>query len=186
MHPCLHLPCKHTASLTLCLLIHEGMVVSAHGVGGGHTYGHSTSSIDSMAPCGPGPPLDRHHLAHNQDSVTLAARCSVRRDPEAAPRDRPDMLFHRQWMYWLLVQFSVRLFATSWAAACQASLSTTNSWSLRKLMSIESVMPSNHLILCCPLLLPSIFPCIRVLSNESSLHRVAKVLELQLQHQFFQ
>jgi len=53
----------------------------------------------------------------------------------------------------------VWLFATPWTAACQASLSITNSWSLLKLMSIESVMPSNHLILCCPLLLPpSIFP----------------------------
>ena len=53
----------------------------------------------------------------------------------------------------------VRLFATPWSAAPQASLSITNSWSLLKLMSIESVMPSNHLILCCPfLLLPSIFP----------------------------
>ena len=53
----------------------------------------------------------------------------------------------------------------------QASLSITNSWSLLKLMSIESVMPSNHLILCCPLLLlPSIFPSIRVFSNESLLH----------------
>ena len=56
-------------------------------------------------------------------------------------------------------------------AACQASLSITNSRSLPKLMSIESVMPSNHLILCCPLLfLPSIFPSIRVFSNESALH----------------
>ena len=56
-------------------------------------------------------------------------------------------------------------------AACQASLSITNSWSLLKLMSIELVMPSNHLILCCPLLLlPSIFPSIRVFSNESALH----------------
>jgi len=65
----------------------------------------------------------------------------------------------------------VRLFATSWTAACQASLSITNSWSLLKLMSIESVMPSNHLILCCPLLLlPSIFPSIKVFSNESVLH----------------
>ena len=55
--------------------------------------------------------------------------------------------------------------------ACQASLSITNSQSLPKLMSIESVMPSNHLILCCPLLLlPSIFPSIRVFSNESALH----------------
>ena len=65
----------------------------------------------------------------------------------------------------------VRLFVTSWTAARQASLSITNSWSLLKLMSIESVMPSNHLILCCPLLLlPSIFPSIRVFSNESALH----------------
>ena len=52
----------------------------------------------------------------------------------------------------------VQLFATPWTAACQASLSIANSWSLLKLMSIKSVMPSNHLILCCPLLLPSIFP----------------------------
>ena len=65
----------------------------------------------------------------------------------------------------------VRLFATTWTAACQASLSITNSWSLLKLMSVESVMPSNHLILCHPLLLlPSIFPSIRVFSKESVLH----------------
>ena len=64
----------------------------------------------------------------------------------------------------------VQLFATPWTAACQASPSVTNSRSLLKLMSIESVMPSNHLILCCPLLLlPSIFPSIRVFSNESVL-----------------
>ena len=63
-----------------------------------------------------------------------------------------------------------RFFATPWTAARQASLSITNSWSLLKLMSIESVMPSNHLILCCPLLPPSIFPSIRVFSNESVLH----------------
>ena len=64
----------------------------------------------------------------------------------------------------------VRLFATPWTAARQASLSTTNSQSLLKLMSIESVMPSNHLILCHPLLLSlSIFPSIRVFSNESVL-----------------
>ena len=55
-------------------------------------------------------------------------------------------------------------------AACQASLSITNSGNLLKLMSIELVMPSNHLILCCPLLLPSIFPSVRVFSNASILH----------------
>ena len=58
---------------------------------------------------------------------------------------------------------------TPWTAACQASLSITNSWSLLKLMSIKLVMPSNHLILCHPLLLLSIFPSIRVFSNESVL-----------------
>ena len=60
---------------------------------------------------------------------------------------------------------------TPWTAACQASLAITNSQSLLKHMSMESVMPSNHLILCCPLLLqPSIFPSIRVFSSESALH----------------
>ena len=78
----------------------------------------------------------------------------------------------------LTIQFSsvqllnhVQLFAIPWTAAHQASLSITNSRSLLKLMSIKSVMPSNHLILCCPLLLmPSIFPSIRVFSNESAFH----------------
>ena len=70
---------------------------------------------------------------------------------------------------------------TPWTAACQASLSFINSWSLLKPMSIESVMPSNHLILCHPLLLlPSIFPSIRVFSNESVSHQVAKVLSFSI------
>ena len=65
----------------------------------------------------------------------------------------------------------VQLFATPWTAACQASLSITNSWSLLKLMSIESVMPFNHHTLCRPLiLLPSIFPNIWVFSSDSVLH----------------
>ena len=65
----------------------------------------------------------------------------------------------------------VQLFATPWTAACQASLSITNSQSLLKLMSIDLVMPSNHPTLCCPLLFPpSIIPTIRVFSNESVLH----------------
>ena len=73
-----------------------------------------------------------------------------------------------------IIQFSsvrflrdVWLFATPWTAVHQASLSITSSWHLLKLTSIESVMPSNYLILCGPLLLPSIFPGIRVFSNES-------------------
>ena len=84
------------------------------------------------------------------------------------------------WCFWGTVLFcpfsSVQLlshdqlFATPWTAACQASLSNNNSRSLSKLMSIESVMPSNHVILCHPLLLlPSVFPRIRVFSNESVL-----------------
>ena len=77
---------------------------------------------------------------------------------------------------------------TLWTAACQASLSITNSQSLLKLVSIESVTPSNHLILCRPLLLlPSTFPSIRVFSNESALRiRWPKYAEFQLQHLSFQ
>ena len=64
----------------------------------------------------------------------------------------------------------VRLFVTPWTATCQASLSITNCWNLLKLMSIEMVLPSNHFILCHPLLLlPSLFPRIRVFSNQSLL-----------------
>ena len=76
----------------------------------------------------------------------------------------------------------VQLFVTPWSAAFQASLSITNSRSLLKLMSVESVIPSKHLILCRPLLLPpSIFPSIRVFSNESTIH-----IMFQSQHQSFQ
>ena len=81
----------------------------------------------------------------------------------------------------------VLLFVTPWTAARQASLSISNSWSLLRLMFIKSVMPSIHLILCHPcLLLPSIFPSIRVFSNESALHIRWPKLEFQLQHQSFQ
>ena len=82
-------------------------------------------------------------------------------------------LFH---LYWFLLFNSVQslghvqIFETPWTAACQASLSITNSWSWIKFISIKLVMPSNHLILCCPLLLPpSIFSSIRVFSNQSIL-----------------
>ena len=88
------------------------------------------------------------------------------------------------------VQFSYSVVsnsATSRTAAHQASLSITNYWNLLKLMSIESVMPSNRLILCGPfLLLPSIFPSIRVLSSESVLHIRWPKYWFQLQHQSFQ
>ena len=83
----------------------------------------------------------------------------------------------KQWKQWQTLFFSsvqllshVRLFATPWITAHQASLSITNSRSLPKLMSIKSVMPFSHLILCHPLLLPPIPPSIRVFSNESTLH----------------
>ena len=102
---------------------------------------------------------------------------------------------HKQIFFQRRHQFSsvqslscVQLFATPWTAAPQASLSITNSWSLLKLMSIEPVMPSNHLILCHPLLLPpSIFPTIRVFSNESDgqkthekISTVLIILEMQI------
>ena len=80
----------------------------------------------------------------------------------------------------------VWFFMTPWTTALQASLSITNSWSLLKQMSIVPVMPSNHLILCCSLLLlSSIFPNISLFKWVSSLHQVAKILEFQLQNQSF-
>ena len=88
------------------------------------------------------------------------------------------------------VQFSRSVVSNSldpWTGAYQASLSITNSWSLLKLMSIGSVIPSQYLILCRPLLLlPSIFSSISLFKWVSCLHQVAKVLESQLQHQSFQ
>ena len=83
----------------------------------------------------------------------------------------PCPLASTAWPSQFSVQFSLVMFdsATPWTAACQASLSITNSRSLLKLMPIDSVMPSNHLILCRLLLLPSIFPSIRVFSSESVL-----------------
>ena len=80
----------------------------------------------------------------------------------------------------------VRLFVTPWTATHQASLPITNSQSLLKLMSIESVMSSTHLILCHPLLPPSIVPSIRVFFSDSTLHISWPILELQFQLQSFQ
>ena len=97
--------------------------------------------------------------------------------PFLSPGDAPDPGINPGTPSLQAVQFSsvqslsrVRLFVNPWTEACQASLSITNSWSLLMLMSIESVMPSNHLILCCSLLLPpSIFPSMKVFSNKSVL-----------------
>ena len=94
----------------------------------------------------------------------------------------------RETLFPVSVQFSsvqslsrVWIFANPWIAACQASLSITNSWSSLRLTSIESVMPSSHLILCCPLLLlPPIPPSISLFQWVNSSHEVAKVLEFQL------
>ena len=104
------------------------------------------------------------------------------------------MKYYKMTALWMLRETSVQLlscvwlFVTPWIAAHLASLSITNSQSLIKLMSIESVMPSSHLILCRPLfLLPPIPPSFKVFSKRvNSLHEVAKVLEFQLQHQSFQ
>ena len=107
------------------------------------------------------------------------------RGPVSLPLLRPPqmMLPHMHMDTYSSVQFSHSVVSDSlrppWTAARQTSLSITNSQSLPKLMSIEFVMPSNHLILCCPLLLlPSIFPSIRVFSSESTPYQVAKGLEL--------
>ena len=78
-------------------------------------------------------------------------------------------LIDKRWFSSVQLLSCTWLFVTPWTATHQAPLSITNSRSLLKLMSIESVMPSNHFILCHPLLLPSIFPSIRVFSNESAL-----------------
>ena len=82
-------------------------------------------------------------------------------------------------LFCIEVQFSCSAVSdsvTPWIASRQASLSITNSWSLLKLKFVESVMPSSHLLLCCPiLLLPPVPPSIRVFSSESALHEVAKV-----------
>ena len=102
---------------------------------------------------------------------TLAAKGTKRASPYPSG-DPPGSPWSRGKVQFSSVQSlsHVRLFVTPWTAARQASLSITNSRSLLKLMSIELVMPSNHLILCYPLLLPpSIFPSIRVFSNESVL-----------------
>ena len=120
--------------------------------------------IPGMGEPGGLPSLGLHRVGHNWSDLAAAAASTAGMSAQATCAT-------------FLAQFSsvqslsrVRLFVTSWTGARQASLSITNSWSLFKLMSIESMMPSNHLILCRPLLLlPSIFPSSRVFANESAL-----------------
>ena len=91
--------------------------------------------------------------------------------PKPPAWEKLEMSLQGYWFSSVQSLSCIWLFATPWTATCQASLSITNSWSPPKPMSNESVMPSNHLILCRPLLfLPSIFPSIRVFSSESALH----------------
>ena len=107
----------------------------------------------------------------SEDIIVLLAKCRIM----ALTKSKDWLLIQIHLTVCLLSSVQslshVRLFATPWTAAHQASLSITNSRSPPKPMSVESVRPSNHLILCCPfLLLPSIFPSIRVFSNESAFH----------------
>ena len=114
--------------------------------------------------------LDKYTQCYTQHTYTdISAQTQTNKD---IPLKHASSMETSQLFQFKSVQsFSrVRLFATPRTAVCQASLSITNSQSLPKLMSIESVMPSNHLILCRPLLRPSIFPSIRVFSNESAHH----------------
>ena len=105
-------------------------------------------------------------------STILSWKIPWRVEPGGPERVHGARKSHK-WLSTVVIQSlsHVRLVVNPWTAACQASLSITISLSFLKLMSIESVMPSNHLILYCPLLLlPSIFPTIRVFFNESALH----------------
>ena len=108
-------------------------------------------------------------IKHSVQFSSVAHSCPTLCDPMS--RSTPGLPVHHQLPELTQTRVHcVHLFVTPWNAAHQASLSITNSWSLSKLMTIEAVMPSNHLILCCLLLLlPSIFPNIRVFSNESFL-----------------
>ena len=106
-----------------------------------------------------------------QEAWELALwRWSDLKDPKRLLQDSQGCSGNRSSVQFSLVTYHVRLFATPWTAAQKAFLSITNSWSLLKLMSIKSVMPSNHLNLCCPLLLlPSILLSIRIFADESVL-----------------
>ena len=122
---------------------------------------------------------ERHHVC-SECRISFISKCSLFVHQRGHIAEEPYECPKHGWLWlWRSLMLSssvqslsrVRLFATLWTSARQASLSITNSWSPTKPMSIESVMPPNHLILCRPLLLlPSIFPSIRVFSNESALY----------------
>ena len=125
---------------------------------------------------GAGPIISWQIDGEKMETVTdfISFRSKITADSDYSHKIKRYLLLERKALTNLVVVESlshVQLFATPWTAAHQASLSFTSSQSLLILISIESVMPSNHLILCHPLLfLPSIFPSIRVFSNESALH----------------
>ena len=107
-------------------------------------------------------------LSHKKNKIMPYAAMWMDSRDCLTKQSKSDRERHISSVQWLS---RVQLFVTPWNAACRASLSITNSWTLLKLMSIKSVMPSNHLILCCPLLhLPSVFPSICIFSNELALH----------------
>ena len=129
-----------------------------------HTYTHLL--------CGQGPeaPSSQHLSAASTDGQFWVECVEDRVPYEKHPETPLRQVSSKCYKCSVQLLSHVRLFATPWTSACQASLSITNSQSLLKLMSIEWVMPSNHLILCRPhLLLPSTFPSIRVFSEESVL-----------------
>ena len=118
--------------------------------------------------------LLQHMKVKSESEVTQS--CPTLSDPMdcSPPGSSIHGILQARALEWGAIAFSTKscqLFVTAWTTACQASLSFTISWSLLKFMSIELMMPSNHLILCHPLLLlPSIFPSIKVFSKESVLH----------------
>ena len=142
---------------------------------------------DPMNHSMPGLPVHHQLLEFTQTHVHWVSDAIQPSNPLSSPSPPALNLSQHQFSSVQLLSH-VWFFVTPWTAARQASQSITNSQSPPKRISIELVMPSNHLILCCPLLLlSSIFPSVRVFSNESALHiRWPKYWEFQLQHQSFQ
>ena len=154
--------------LLYCFTLHLAMARSSSSAAATKAAFASLASVNPMCLS--------HWTSHVGLTLSVAQMCLASWGHHYSHQPRGAQTLHSSP---LLLFSHIRLFVTPWTAAQQAYLSFPISLSLRKLMSIESVMPSNHLVLCCPLLLlPSIFPSIRVFSNVGSLHLVAKVLEL--------